>query len=160
MRRCFFQVIGRLHGALFILPSAVGVNLSGDGLSEDDHHILIKVYAYLKGPLFLELVLRYLRFGIRVPDRFDQASRADLEELVRMLEIKAVILARVLPFAKSRRAHRVWGLAQELKTCLASVPAKVVVTPKSANFMDNIGRQPPLRLHRLLQLIHRLALSS
>lgn len=140
--RIFFQIFGRLDASLFIMPNAVGIELSGDGLREDDHDILLKLYAYQRGPLFLELVLRYIRNGIRVPDRFDRASRADLLELVMMLEIRAVILTRVLPFEKLRRAHRVMGLARELKTCIDSMLGKVILVQQFPKFLGDVTWSP------------------
>jgi len=117
----FFQVIGRLDAPLFIIPEATGMPLTGEGVCETDTDILLKFFAYKAGPLYLELVLRYIRNGMAVPQRFNRASRAELDELVTMLEIRSVMLAKVLPFEQCSRALLAMHLANELKAYIRTM---------------------------------------
>ena len=117
----FFQVLGRLDAPLFIIPQAIGMSLTGEGLRETDTDILLRLLAYQAGPPYLERVLRYFRVGIRIPQPFDHATRAELEELAAMLGVRAVILAKVLPFPQCRRATVLMQLSNELRAYVDSL---------------------------------------
>ena len=122
--KIFFQVLGRLKAFLFIIPNAIGIPLGEDELREEDTEKFIKLYAYQKGPMFLEIVLRYFRNGVQMPKQFDQASRAELDELALMLRIRAVIWSRVLPVAKLHRVVQLTALIDELRSYAASLPER------------------------------------
>ena len=117
----FFQVLGRLDAFLFILPNAVGVAFSGEGLHETDTDVLVKLYAYKMGPMFLERILPYVRNGLRIPEHLDRASRDELEELVTALKTRALFRAKVLPHPQCNRAILLTQLADELKTVIADL---------------------------------------
>ena len=160
--KIYFQVIGRLEAFAFILWHAIRVEPMFVGLHEEDTDILLKLFAYKKGPLYMEMMLRYLTHGVRVPDRLDQATRADLEELVAMLQCRAVVLAYVLPFPKCQRALVILELAREIEACIPSltrnlaieqafteiIEAKgvpsvaVIIAPKPANPLGLAGLAP------------------
>ena len=139
----FFHVLESLKGWIYILFNAVGMPLDDEKLTEDDRDILLKFYAYRKGPLFLEDLLRYFRNGIRVPERLDQASRDELEELVVMLELEAVVLSRVLPLEKCIRVFRAMTLAREVQAYIASMPDQCAAEPASNEFSVEVKMLPP-----------------
>ena len=118
----FFNVVRRLEARSFILAEAIGGRLWDDTLTEEDADILLKLLGYLKGPLFLEDFVRYFRLGIRFPEDPGSASLREIDELATMLQVKAVLQARLLPFPQCTETLRLWQLSRELRTYLA-VPA-------------------------------------
>ena len=141
--KMFFHVLESLNHPIYILFTAVGMPLDDESLTEDDRDILLKFYAYRKGPLFLEDLLRYFRNGIRVPDRLDQASRDELEELVVMLEVEAVVLSRVLPLEKCSRVFRAMMLAREVQAYIASMQDQRATEPAPSEFPVEVKMLPP-----------------
>jgi hypothetical protein len=111
----FFEVLHRLDAHLFIILAAVRITPCLYNVKEDEVDVLLRFFAYTRGLAHFELALRYFRNGIQIPERLDQASRADLEELVEMMAMKAGVLAVVLPFAKMRRAFQLMALAKEIE---------------------------------------------
>jgi hypothetical protein len=134
--KIFFQVLGRLKAFLFIIPNAIGIPLGDDGLREEDTEKFIKLYAYQKGPMFLEIVLRYFRNGVQMPKQFDQASRAELDELALMLRIRAVIWSRVLPVANLHHVLQLTALIDELRFYAASLPERNAAKDDMAGMED------------------------
>jgi hypothetical protein len=48
----FFDVLGKLHAQSYVLIHAVGGDLWGGGLREDDVDVLLRLYGFQKGPIF------------------------------------------------------------------------------------------------------------
>src|SRR5579884_1729643 len=78
--KLFFQVFGRLGAWFFVLNRAMGVNLWDGSLTEDDADVFLKLFAFQKGPIFLEAMIGYFRHGLRVPERLEEATAEQLEE--------------------------------------------------------------------------------
>ena len=113
----FFDVHGKLDASAFIMINAVGPKIWDGTLTEDDPDLLLKLFAYLKGPHYLETVLRYFHGwpGWSPPERLEQLSLDELGDAADMLGMRALVLAKVLPFQDLHRALRVMELAQELQ---------------------------------------------
>jgi hypothetical protein len=75
-----------------ILPAKVHT-----GLSEDDAELLLKVYGYNRGPVFLDAMIDYYQAPPVVPVGLDQLDEAALLRLTNKIWIRAVILGRTLP---------------------------------------------------------------
>ena len=130
--KIFFQVLGRLNARIFIRFQAAKMPPTETDLTENDSDILLKWFSYRKGPLFLEDTLRYFRLGVRIPERLDRASRAELEELVVMLQLRAIVLACILPFPKCNRALVIGQLAKELAERIPSLTGEASMPGESA----------------------------
>ena len=141
--KIFFQVLDRLEAFIFIIPEAIGIPLGNDELREEDSEKFIKLYAYQKGPMFLEIVLRYFRNGVQIPEPLDQASRAELMEAALMLKVRGLILSRVLPVAKFHRVHRLTALANELRAYADSLPERNAA-PKAEVVDSQVVENAPL----------------
>jgi hypothetical protein len=107
----FFSVIDRLDAGSFILTSAMGGNIWDESIGPEDAGPWLRFFGYLKGPIFLQPIIRYYRRGWSLPDGLEKATHDDVE----MLQVKALILARSLPFPECFRAARLWDLSIELK---------------------------------------------
>ncbi len=118
----FFQVVGRREAKSFILIEAIGGRLWDGKLTEENADVLLKLFGYLKGPLFLEAFVRYFRLGLRFPEDPASATLQELDELATMLQVRAVVQARVLPFPHCVRVLRLWQLSCELRAFAAGVP--------------------------------------
>lgn len=139
----FFSVVRRLKAFLFILPRAVGVPLTWEGLREDQADVWLKLFAYQKGPLFVDVMLRYYTHGIPVPGSLEGATREQVEELALMLSVRAAILARVLPLQKCGRAHMLLNLVRRLEAVIQSMGQGAAPEPPS--LLGNSAQSP----HRL-----------
>jgi hypothetical protein len=139
----FFQVLGRLDSRAFILIAAVCPDgkLWDGTLTEDDTDVLLKVYGYLKGPIFLEELIRYFRRGCSVPHQLEKASRAELENVAAMLRVRAVIHSRVAPFPRCLRAHLVMNLTRELGDYLSSREAQAGSVMGQTELLPNVDMQ-------------------
>src|SRR5262249_56031887 len=93
----FFAVRGRLQSWCFILIHAVGGDLWGGTLSEDDADVLLRLFGYLKGPLFLQERIGYFRGGLAVPERLEDATAGQLRDLVHGLQPTALVPASLPP---------------------------------------------------------------
>ncbi len=113
--RLFFDVIHKLKAREYILVFAVGGRIWDGSLTETDTDILLKYFAFLKGPLLLEPLLRYFRCGSPIPERPDQASPAELDELLDRLRIHVPILATVRPYEKLGRVTKLQRLIKRLE---------------------------------------------
>jgi hypothetical protein len=113
----FFQILGRLDADMFITINAVGPKMWDGSLTEDDPDLLLKLFAYLKGPIFLDVVPRDFRGwpGRSLPERLEEAGLDELDDAADMLGTRALILAKVLPFPDCCRALRLSSLAEELR---------------------------------------------
>jgi hypothetical protein len=129
----FFHVLGKLHSRMYILIQAVGGDLWGGGLTEDDVDVLLKLYGFLKGPIFLEWLIRYFRGGWSAPERLEDASIEQLQELILMLELRALIQARVLPFPECLRAERLWAQTRELQRHIDARSGNLQAAPGHAS---------------------------
>jgi hypothetical protein len=133
-----FAVQGRLQCRAFIFNSAIGPRYL-TGYTEDDVDIIIKSLAYLKGPMFLDYLLPFFTTAWHIPDRFDQLTVDQLEQLRYMASIKAMIAAMTMPAEKAAPAYArllaglpavQWeSLASELKDLIAAgADVKTVVS--------------------------------
>lgn len=120
----FFRV-DRRNSRLSIITQAVGSKVWDGTLTENDPDVLLKWLGYYTGPLFLEPIIRYFRFGLEVPLHLGEVSRADLEELVVMLQVKSMIQAHTLPFPQCNRALRLFELSLELKSFIEASTAQL-----------------------------------
>jgi hypothetical protein len=75
-----------------ILPAKVHT-----GLSEDDVELLLKVYGYNRGPVFLDAMVDYYQAPLVVPAGLDQLDEAAMLRLTNKIWVRAVILGRTLP---------------------------------------------------------------
>ncbi len=117
----FFHVRGSLGAKGYIFSQAIGGKV-WYGLTEDDVDVLLKQYAYLKGPFYLEAMLLYFRGEWSVPERLESASREQLERLAIALGIRAVVKVRVLPFPECLRVQRLMSLVKELWGYIDTLP--------------------------------------
>jgi len=67
------------------------------GLAEDDVDLLLKYYGYLRGPIFLDVLVDYYRHPPVVPERLDDLSPGAMKELAMKLLIRTMIVARTVP---------------------------------------------------------------
>jgi hypothetical protein len=118
----FFDVLGKLHAQSYVLIHAVGGDLWGGGLREDDTDVLLRLYGFLLGTIFLEALHRYFRGGWSIPESLEAATSEELRNLSLMILMKAVVAARVLPFARANRALRLLELSEELRQYADSLP--------------------------------------
>ena len=93
----FFSVLDRREARSFIMIEAMGGNLWDGSLTPEDGGVWMRFFAYLKGPLFLEPLIQYYR-GWTLPERLEDVTAEQLSETVDMLQVRALILSRALPF--------------------------------------------------------------
>lgn len=137
----FFQVLDRLDASVFILINAVGTKICS-GLTESDSEILLKFFGFLKGAVFLELVLQYFRVGCDLPERLEQASRAELETLASNLGMKALVLSFVLPFPQCVRTLQLSKLADELRAFLVARDNQTALPPLFPGVLECLVSSP------------------
>jgi hypothetical protein len=121
----FFDVMGRLKARSYILNYAIGVGPC-DELSEEDVDVILKRAGFLKGPIFLEWVLRYYRTELKVPSRLEGLSREQLADLHDLLSVRNLILAWVLPAEDMGRVTLLQALLDELKGLIDAWPGPTV----------------------------------
>ena len=85
----------KLKHPCFIIPEAISPRF-WTGFTENDVDILIKSLAYLRGPLFLDYVLPYFTTPWRIPDRLDRLTAPELENLQKLVQIRALVEAMTM----------------------------------------------------------------
>jgi hypothetical protein len=113
--RLFFDVEGKLDAKLYLLINAVGSRLWDGSLREGDVDLLLKWIAAIKGPILLELMLRYVKHGVVLPERLQAATAEQLEDLALMLRMRALILTVASPWPECLRGVRLCELVDELR---------------------------------------------
>jgi hypothetical protein len=116
----FFDVLGRLHAAEYILLNALGGNIWDGSLTEADGDVFVRLLGYQGGPILLRWAVAYFRGGWSVPECLEDASPDQLRELVGILNTRAIVLVHVLPYRQCIRAVRLARLVGELRAYLAS----------------------------------------
>jgi hypothetical protein len=77
----FYDVRRSLKADTFIVNCVLGPKVHY-GLTPDDHELLLKVYGYARGPVFLDVLLDYFRNPPVVPDSLDGLDHAALQKLL------------------------------------------------------------------------------
>jgi hypothetical protein len=116
----FFDVLGRLHAAEYILGHALGGNVWDGSLTEADGDVFVRLLGYQGGPILLRWAVAYFRGGWSVPPRLEEATPAQLLDLVGVLMTRAIVLVHVLPYRQCVRAVRLARLVSELRDYVAS----------------------------------------
>jgi hypothetical protein len=106
------------YAKLFILIEAVGPVLWDGTLKETDVDALVKWIAFIKGPILLDVLLRYFKCGFVVPDRLEEASAEQLEDLASMLQMRALVVTWTRPWPHCARGVRLCELAEELRSSI------------------------------------------
>jgi hypothetical protein len=146
----FFAVRDKLKHPIYILNNAVGPQYFS-GYTEDDFDIILKFLAYRKGPLFLDYILPYYTTAWRIPSSLVGLANAELTNLQKMTEIRAMITALVMSPREALTAYprylagepaNQWdGLARELRA-LIDTPAEHVdlapLTTMAPTVMDRL----------------------
>jgi hypothetical protein len=117
----FFEVGGKLDAGGYIVCQALGEKHLGDK-TEEDVDAVLRWAGYNRGPAVLDALERYYRSGWSVPDRLDDLTREQLEELDLMVRLRALVLSYVLPAGEIRRLLVLEGLREELQRLIASWP--------------------------------------
>jgi hypothetical protein len=130
----FFAVSDKLRYRQYIISQAVGPRYF-TGYTEDDVDILLKSLAYLRGPVFLDYILSFFTTQYRVPDRLDNLTLSELEQLGYFAAMKAMITALTVPKVATLRPGEMgsaiktaaqWrGLADEVAKAISEVRARV-----------------------------------
>jgi hypothetical protein len=128
--RLFFDVLGSLRARSYILIHAIGPK-HFHGLTEDDPDVILKWAGFVKGVALLEPLTRYFTLGWRVPEQPDSLSRDELDELYTMCLMRLLVLSRVMPPGRPRRALAVLELAERLKTFIDSHPVGAENVPSN-----------------------------
>jgi hypothetical protein len=118
----FFDVKDKLEARSYILNHAIGV-LPCDELTEEDVDVILKRAGYLKGPVFLEWVLRYYRAELKVPSQLAGLTREQLDDLHDLLTVRALILTWILPPEQMVRVQLLQKLLDQLKSLLDAWPS-------------------------------------
>jgi len=77
----YYCVRNRLHARDWVMNMAVG-RRARQGLSEDDHDLLLKLYALRGGPVVLDSLVHYFRHPVTIPaghDGIDADAQNDLQ---------------------------------------------------------------------------------
>src|SRR5262249_4600740 len=89
---------------------------------------------FLKGPIFVDVLERYLRGGWSVPHRLEGQSKEALQELKLMLGARALFLTWVLPCHNQLRPTLLTGLLDRLQALIDSWPEPGNENPPSGVF--------------------------
>jgi len=116
----FFDVLGKLDAVEYILINALGGNIWDGSLTEADGDVFVRLLGYQGGPILLRWAVAYFRGGWSVPECLEEASPAQLLDLVGVLMTRAIVLVHVLPYRQCVRAVRLARLVGELRAYLAS----------------------------------------
>ena len=92
----FYCVRSSLSAPIYIFTRILPAKVH-TGLSEDDVELLLKVYGYNRGPVFLDAMVDYYQDPPVVPAGLDQLDEATLLRLTNKIWIRAVILGHTLP---------------------------------------------------------------
>jgi hypothetical protein len=116
----FFDVLGKLDAAEYILLNALGGNIWDSSLTEADGNVFVRLLGYQGGPILLRWAVAYFRGGWSIPECLEEASPEQLQDLVGVLMTRAIVLVHVLPYRQCVRAVRLARLAGELRAYVAS----------------------------------------
>ena len=116
----FFDVLDKLDAVEYILLNALGGNIWDGSLTEADGDVFVRLLGYQGGPILLRWAVAYFRGGWSVPECLEEASPAQLLDLVGVLMTRAIVLVHVLPYRQCVRAVRLARLVGELRAYLAS----------------------------------------
>lgn len=137
----FFDVQSRLRDKFYITTRAVGWkpgrDTAGEGLD-----MLLRYVGYYAGPQSLDLLIRYLRYGLPIPERLESATEEELEELAGRLEAKFAVEAFVRPLQDCSRALRLRVLALDLRTYLLSLTVENVKASLAAGLPGTLAQRP------------------
>ncbi len=92
----FYDVRRSLTADTYIVNCVIGPKVHY-GITPEDHELLLKVYGYALGPIFLDVLLDYFRDPPVVPDSLDGLDHEALRKLVLKLRIKFDILVLTTP---------------------------------------------------------------
>lgn len=135
--RLFFSVVGKRDQWLYLMVHAIGPKCFY-GVTEDDVDVILKKMGLLKGPLMVDLLVRYFTSSGNVPAKLEGLSRVQLEELASLVGAKALVLSMTVPFVKSHRVTRLLHLEREIRTLLQSWPDQTVGDRKANDAPSNL----------------------
>jgi hypothetical protein len=101
------------------MVAAVRFDYSGQP-PEGDTGMLLKWYGLVRGPVMLEAMIRYFSSGWSVPERLDGLAKGQLEELHRMMTVRADILGCLRPLGNHLRVRRLERSLQSLRAFINS----------------------------------------
>jgi len=129
----FFDVRDKLQASCYIINHAMDGKY--DNMTEKDVDVILKKAAFLRGPLFLDIVLRYYKTKLKVPRLLDGVTRDQLEKLHELLSTRMVIFTWVLPNEKIHRATLLHRLLKELKALIEHWPVAQTAAEAAAGMM-------------------------
>jgi hypothetical protein len=145
--RMFFSITGELANSLYLLRHAVGAkHFDRSSRTDEDFDTLLRWAGFAYGPLLVEELARYFTLGPKVPERLDELTPGQWDELYRGFLMHALVRTWLLPAEEAHQALQFEQLRRELQVALESLPGPgVAVALQLAGPDETPGSRPAPR---------------